>query len=558
MILQADSVPIDTTLEADVCIVGGGAAGLSAALKLAGSSLRVVLLESGQFKFSADTQKLYEGSVSSETLHSPLDKFRQRSFGGSTNIWGGRCAPLDAIDFEQRAYIPDSGWPIAFEDVRPYYEEANALAEAGKFEYSAGDGANRGIPELVEGFRHSDINTDGLERFSCPTNFAIRYHARLSAAKNLEIFLGANVTRIELSANGNHVKTLAVATLGGNRFSVSAKTYILAMGGLENVRLLLASRSVAPTGVGNDHDTVGRYYMSHIAGHVGKLSLNRPSNTVHHGYTVTKDGIYARRRIALTNAAQQRLGVTNMIARLHFPQPSDPTHRNGVLSAIFLARRLISFEYSRRLSDTQHQQRALLMRHLRNVLVDFPDIVQFLSHWTLKRKLSSRKFPSVILRNKSNQFALDVHAEQVPLRDSRITLAKTVDVLGMPKMHVDWKYDQRDIQSIAKSLDLIGQAFKSTGAGIFEYDRNTLEHELTKYGAYGGHHLGTTRMGSDPTTSVVDKDCQVHGIAGLYIAGGSVFSTSSQANPTLSIIALSLRLAEHIAALASVKTVRIG
>ncbi|MCZ2498218.1 FAD-dependent oxidoreductase [Xylophilus sp. Kf1] len=558
MILQADSVPIDTILKADVCIVGGGAAGLSAALKLADSSLRVVLLESGQFKFSAETQRLYEGSVSSDALHSPLDKFRQRRFGGSTNIWGGRCAPLDPVDFLERPYIPDSGWPIGHADLLPHYPEANALAEAGSFEYDANDPANRGMAALIDGFRHPDIRTDGLERFSCPTNFAARYHERLAAAPNIDIYLGANVTRIHLVSDGSKVKNLEVATLGGNRFTVQSNAQILAMGGLENVRLLLASRGVSPQGVGNDHDVVGRYYMSHIAGHVGKLTLSTPVSAVHHGYVVSRDGIYTRRRIALTADAQQRLGVTNLIARLHFPQPSDPAHRNGVLSAIFLARRLISFEYSRRLSDAQDEQRALLKRHLRNVLVEFPDIVHFLTHWLFARKLSDRKFPSVILKNKSNQFSLDVHAEQVPIRDSRITVGKDFDRLGMPKMHVDWKYDAQDIRSIGQSLDLIGQAFQASGTGTFEYDRHGLEHELTKYGAYGGHHLGTTRMGTDRATSVVDADCQVHGIDGLHIAGGSVFTTSSQANPTLSIIALSIRLAAHIAARAAVKTSSIG
>jgi len=558
MILQADSVPIDSTLEADVCIVGGGAAGLSIALKLCGSGLKVILLESGQFKFSSQTQRLYEGSVSSEALHSPLDKFRQRRFGGSTNIWGGRCAPLDPIDFQKRAYIPDSGWPIGYEQLSGHYAEACLLAEAGKFEFSAGDASNIDIRKLIEGFDASDINTDGLERFSCPTNFALRYQERLKAASNIEIYLGANVTRIDLHTNGSHVKHLAVATLGGNRFNVSAKAQILAMGGLENVRLLLSSHNVAPQGVGNDHDVVGRYYMSHIAGHVGNLTLNITPAAVHHGYAVSRDGIYIRRRIALTSVAQQRLGVTNMVARLHFPQPSDPGHRNGVLSAIYLARRLISFEYSRRLGDEGKKKDSLLWRHLRNVLSEFPDIAHFLSHWILQRKMKERKFPSVILRNKSNQFSLDIHAEQIPLRDSRITLTRDADVLGMPKMHVDWKYDRLDIHSIEKSLDLIANAFAASGTGLFEYDRNGLEHELTKYGAYGGHHLGTTRMGTDLATSVVDSDCQVHGVDGLYIAGGSVFPTSSQANPTLSIIAIGLRLAEHICNRASVKSPIIG
>jgi choline dehydrogenase-like flavoprotein len=82
--------------------------------------------------------------------------------------------------------------------------------------------------------------------------------------------------------------------------------------------------------------------------------------------------------------------------------------------------------------------------------------------------------------------------------------------------------------------------------GSFDYDPSSVEFEMTRYGAYGGHHIGTARMGKDPGSSVVDGNCRVHGIGNLFVNGAATFPTSSQANPTLTVVALSLRMAEYL------------
>ncbi|WP_332814707.1 GMC family oxidoreductase [Ramlibacter sp.] len=546
MIEHANAVPRGSVLAADVCVVGAGAAGIPLALSLSGRGLSVLLLEAGERTRDGRAQAHYEGEVADERLHSPLHRYRLRGLGGSTSLWGGRCMPLDPIDLEARPWVAHSGWPISYEGLLPWYAQANAWAEAGRFAYDART-ALPSAPPLLAGFDSEIVSTHGLERFSCPTDFGVRYRKRLELAPDLRVLAGAHCTAIRLEPDGARVRALEVATLAGNRFQVAARAAVLATGGLETARLLLHSSDVAPQGVGNAHDVVGRYYQCHIAGNVGTLTVSGSPDGVRHGYEVAPDGVYCRRRLAIVAEQQRRHGLLNAVARLHFPRITDPAHRSGVLSGLVLAKALISYEYGKRLRDAQPLTGADWARHALNVVRDPGDTAAFLAHWLRRRTFAQRKFPSVILRNRSNRFSLEVQGEQQPLASSRVQLTAAADALGMRKLKVDWRYCRGDIESIARTLDLLAAELARTGVGRFEYDPATLEQDLLRYGAYGGHHVGTARMGADPRTSVVDADCKLHSVDNLYVAGSAVFPTSSQANPTLTIVALSLRLADRLA-----------
>lgn len=546
MIENANTVPRGTTVQADVCIVGAGAAGIPLALSLSGKGLSVVLLEAGERTQDPKAQAHYEGEVADERMHSPPHRYRLRGLGGSTSLWGGRCMPYDPIDFEERAWVPHSGWPISYEGLLPYYARANTWSEAGVFSYDARQ-ALPGAPPMFASFESPVVRTDGLERFSCPTDFGRRYRKRLEVAPDVRVLTGAHCTGVRLDAAGAQVRALDVATLAGNRFHVNARAVVLASGGLETARLLLHSTDVVPQGVGNQFDVVGRYYQCHIAGNVGKLTIHGPTKNVRHGYEVAPDGVYCRRRMAIDAAVQRKHGLLNAVARLHFPKITDPSHRSGVLSGLVLARNLISYEYGKRLRDSEPASAETMARHLLNVVRDPFDTAGFLTHWLRKRTFATRKFPSVILSNRTNRFSLEVQGEQQPLASSRVLLTREADALGMRKLKVDWRYCAADIESVARTLDLLAGEFERTGVGRLEFDRDELEGELMRYGAYGGHHIGTTRMGTQPRSSVVDADCKVHSVSNLYVAGSAVFPTSSQANPTLTIVALALRLADRLA-----------
>ncbi len=551
MIIDARQWPAGTPLEADICIVGAGAAGITLALALRASGLQVLLVESGGEAEDPAVQELYAGTVADEKLHSPPIRYRQRRLGGTTTIWGGRCMPFDAIDFEARDWLADSGWPLGLADLLPYYPEANRLCEAGDFAYTMAEAFDGPRRPLVEGFASDSFRTDTLERFSLPTNFARRWRKPLEQAANVRVLLHANATCLVPEADGHRLAGITLRTLAGATLEVRARRYVLALGGLETPRLLLASPGTDGHALGNQHDLVGRYYMCHLAGTLGSIEI-APGHAAWHGYEVSDEGVYCRRRFALTAEAQRRLRVGNFVARLHHPRITDPRHRTGILSMLYLAKFVIPYEYGKRLHGEESAGAADWMAHVRNVLADAPRTAKFLAHWLRYRTLAERKFPSVIVHPKSPRYSLDFHAEQVPYRESRVTLGTERDALGLPRLHVDWRYTPEDVETVQRAVAQLAADFAASGAGRFDYDPATVEHEMTRYGAYGGHHIGTTRMGADPRSSVVDADCRMHALDNCWIAGSAVFPTSSQANPTLTIVAMALRLAAHLGGAAAV------
>jgi choline dehydrogenase-like flavoprotein len=549
MMLDASELPAGRTLTADLCIVGAGAAGITLALQLIDSGLEVLLLESGGMRPEAATQALYCGSVEEDRLHSPPDRYRQRRFGGTTTIWGGRCMPFDPIDFEPRDYMPHSGWPVSRDALLPYYRRANRLAEAGEFEYLAGPALGARCRPMIRDFASPHFSADTLERFSCPTDFGARYGSKLAAAKNVTVVLHANVVRIQLAREGERVESLEVRTLNGRTFTARAGQFVIASGGLENARLLLASRDVQAAGIGNSRDLVGRFYMCHLAGTIGAISIDKPLQDVYHGYEVDDEGIYCRQRLALRESVQREEGIGNFIARLHHPRITDPAHRNSILSLLYLAKPIIPYEYGKRLHGGVKADFATWLKHVRNVAAAPFDAFNFATHMVRDRFLAERKFPSIIMRSRANLFSLDFHAEQQPNPLSRVTLSERLDPLGMPQIHVDWRYTVIDVDTVKRSLALLAQDLSQTGVGRFEYDPDSVEEEVTRYGAYGGHHIGTVRMGTNPGEGVVDPNGRVHGVHNLFVAGSAIFPTSSQANPTLTVIAMALRLADHLTGL---------
>jgi choline dehydrogenase-like flavoprotein len=278
VILDTNDLADQSDLSADICIVGAGAAGIAMALQFVDSPLQVLVLESGGMKAEQQSQALYEGTVADQRLHTLPHHYRERRFGGTTTNWGGRCMPLDPIDFEARDYVPHSGWPITRETVDPFYPQANALLEAGEFDYSAASSFRKPLRPVIRDFRSDDFSLDGLERFSCPTDLGTRYGDVLKRATNIRVLLHANVAAIDLGEDGRRVESLTVRTLAGRTVTVRARRIVLAAGGLEVTRLLLANpgRRAGGPGIGNRHDLVGRYYMCHLAGTIGALRVANP------------------------------------------------------------------------------------------------------------------------------------------------------------------------------------------------------------------------------------------------------------------------------------------
>jgi choline dehydrogenase-like flavoprotein len=551
VIVNAESIPPGETLSCDVCVVGAGAAGITAALELAKSGVEVVLVEGGGMKWNARCQNLYKGTVLNPDVHARLDEYRHRRLGGTTTVWGGRCIPFDNIDFECRDYVPYSGWPITLNDLERYYQRAHEYCDCGDYAYRVREALPGAAPDMIPGLPDGEVVTSVLERFSLPTNFGAAYFTALNNTPHLRVLLNANCLSIGVTQNGGRVSHLELASFRKNQVRLEAKAFVLAAGGLEVTRLLLSSNQVHKHGIGNHSGWLGRCYMSHLSGNIGEITVVGHPGKVIFGYELDPTGVYCRRRFYIADHAQRKLRILNIAVMLDNPPMHDPSHRNGVLSLVFCAKRLrgirtkIAPEYSKYLTISGTASN-VSWSHMRNVLCGIPEIIAFLPEFAYKRIIRKRKIPSVVLENKANVYSLHYHAEQAPNPDSRVCLSTERDTFGVPRLLVDYRISDIDVESIYRAHTLIDQELRKHQCGYFTFSTSDVITDIRKQVGVGGHHIGTTRMSREASHGVVDSNCQVYGIRNLFIASSSVFPTSSQANPTLTIVAIAARVADHL------------
>lgn len=543
MITDSRSIPANAELKCDLCIVGAGAAGITLALQFVQSRLQVVLLESGGEKLEPEQQLLNHGEVV-DKIHPPAHLYRQRRLGGSTAIWGGRCVPLDEHDFKVRSHVPLSGWPFDRSMLHPFYERAQSLLEVGTFDYFAST-VLRGNSGFIEGFRDPDMLVDSLERFSPPTNFWKRYRAEL--AKSAPVVVIKHATCLRLC--GDQVVTgLECVSARDLRFMVRARCVVLAIGGLETVRVL------AYSGYGNRSGMLGRTYMCHIEAALGRLRLSPANRGVQFGFERTNDGVYCRRRFTLRAEKQQALGILNAAIRLNHASVVDPSHRHPVLSAMYLTKRAIIPEYARKFTVVEHEairgfrnDARLWFGHLRNIIVGAPRLASFALDWVFRRYFAYRRIPYVALPNGAGVYSLDFNGEQAPNPESRVFLARETDRYGVPQLKIDWRASELDWLTLSSMLRELRRAVAACGCGTVEYTEENLDRAARASAVpLGGHHMGTARMSESPSAGVVNPDGRMHYVDNLYVAGGATFPTCGQANPTLTIVAMALRLAEHL------------
>jgi choline dehydrogenase-like flavoprotein len=539
-------------LEADLCIVGGGPAGLTLASTFIGSGISVILVETGGEKQDKQTDAL-SGGASKSDKYAPLTMYRRRMLGGASVIWGGRCVPYDAIDFEARDYAPNTGWPYPKSVLDPYYDQATEISDAGAPEYDA-DVAVPNAPEFIKGFKSDIVLTRNFERFSLPTNFWRKLGPALSAAGNIKIVTQATCTRLVVGAALGQIERAELSTFAGTKFFVKARRFVVAGGGIETYRLLAASNDVYRNGVGNENDVLGRYFMSHIEGNVAELRLSDPKRPVYWKFDMAEGGIYCRRRLSIAQDEQRRHQLLNTILRLHHPNAVNPLHGNAVLSMMFLAKSFILAEYRRKITmversavDALPKGMAFWGKHFSNIVLGAPGLAFFLADWIARRNIATRKIPYVVLPSKQGVFPLDFNSEQIPNPESRILSSSEQDRFGVPFAVVDWKMTETDVRSVASTFRLIKSELESSGIGTVDFGAGKLEDRIASDAVpIGGHHIGLTRMHTDAKFGVVDENLRVHGVDNLYIASGSVLPTSSHANPTLTILALTLKLADHL------------
>jgi choline dehydrogenase-like flavoprotein len=529
LFIDARSIAEESELAADLCVVGAGPAGIAIVERLRGSGLKICLLESGGIDPELSTQRFYRGTNVGHPYYR-LDTCRYRLYGGTSNRWGGWCRPLDPGDFERRDWVAWSGWPIGSHDLEPYHAEAARLFQLRSPSFDVA--AWRHV--LAEPYTLQGDDFRNIVFQICPkTNFAEAYGPDIQSEKDVTVVLHANVTGIELDPGTSRVGRLRVRALGRRPFTVRAKATVLATGGIENARLLLAARTSRPAGLGNERDLVGRFFMEHLhvpAGHV----LPGPQGPARDFYRKTAYGeTSVRGCIAANGPAQQRhqlLGTSIMLESLSYSFGTPligwpPLVTYGTIRAYRAFRR----------------RNAELAEAAREIAARAWSIPRRWS--TLQASLTGEKGAGRPPRGSAPRVSsLYVRAEQAPHPASRVLLSDRLDPFGMPEVNLEWRIDPRDTQSIEEWLARLAVTFEESGVG-----RVVAPPEDWRDRILGGpHHMGTTRMSADPKTGVVDEHCRVHSVENLYIAGSSVFATGGYANPTFTLVALALRLADRL------------
>ena len=516
------------TVESDVCIIGAGAAGITLARALKDSGLEVCLLESGGRDYEQASQELAAGDNLGLPYYDLVDS-RLRFFGGTTAIWGGRVAELDAIDFERRSWIPHSGWPINKDVLRPYYDQAldslglNATADNRCPAYEA---RKTGLAEgagLTAAFWQFD---ETFERFTLPRC------ADLESAPRVKILLHATALRFRCNAEGRAIESLEIANLKGGRGEVKAKRFVLATGGLEVPRLLLASRAPAhPQGLGNSHDLVGRFFMEHPRARGAEIETANPRKLLQAlprflHWRGQRYGMLLRPGEALQEAESALNTGFTLAVRKH------AGGREVAYKALYN-----SLRHS--LSPTKTGRG--LWQLTRRFAVQVQD------------SLGAHLDTSKLKRPGYGLYAV-LRAEQAPNPESRVVLTEKRDALGLPQIALDWRLSTVDKHSVQVAMAALDRDLEAGGLGraksspwLADEDVTWETDALVSNHALGGyHHLGTARMAENPKDGVVDAEGRVHGLANLHVAGSAVFPTGGWANPTLTILALALRLAETL------------
>ncbi len=496
MLVDLNDLTGSERFEADVCIAGAGAAGITLARALAARGRSVLLLESGGPAYEQPTQELYVGTETGTLLDERnhyLAATRLRYLGGTTNHWNGWCRPLENNTFKLRPWVADVGWPFDREALEPYYRQAVGEVELSPFDYDDATAS--------EQLRIDDVVETVFFHISPPTRYALRYREELERSEKIQLLLHANLTRLDTDGQARTVRRAVARPIGGPEFTLKARHFVLATGAIENARILLANDRVQSGGLGNDHDLVGRYFMDHLHARVGRITFPYWQRAVPRAY----DPVFIRGR---ENIARGVLRITDH-------EQESRQLPNGL---VVLDRMTIP--------ETRRLELA-------------PDIARF----AIDQLRLGRKPPA----NRGDSYFgwVTVHGEQKPNPDCRVTLGDEVDELGMRRSHLAWQLRDEDVLNLLKTARLVAERLGANGRGRMMLF--TTEEDLLERTQWSFHHMGTTRMHEDPKRGVVDPDCKVHGVDNLYIAGSSVFPTSGTSNPTLTLLALALRMADHLA-----------
>ncbi len=505
MHIDARQLENNSLIEGDICIIGAGAAGISMALEWMNTPYKVILLEGGGFEYDEQVQELYAGKETGQHYF-PLKSIRLHYFGGTTGHWAGWCAEFDEIDFKKRDWIPRSGWPITLNDVKPFYPRAQKYLEVGADDFTTAHWQQKD-PTLKPFPLNENKVWSKMWQFSPPTRFGTKYRDTIVNARNIHLYTYANVVDITADENVSRIKEVTTKNHAGKQHTVRAKYFILACCSVQNARLLLSANKQAPKGLGNDYDHVGRYFMEHLEIKTSSLWLADPADVKLYmmDFGVTK----ARAELAISEKMQAQYKILNGTSSL---SPLEIAENQPAFIEVWT-------------DDKDAMGKAL-------------------------KKFNPNAKPKHLNIPKGfKAFQLFTRMEQAPNPDSRITLDTEKDALGMPRAKLNWVLTPLEKNSLRMINTIIGQEVGRVSMGrvkVYDYLQDEKDESWPSFTGGGWHHMGTTRMSDDPKQGVVDANCKLHNLSNLYVAGASCYVTASAVNPTLTLISLTIRLADHL------------
>lgn len=512
MILESTALSSESPLTAQFCVIGSGMGGATLAQVLAAAGEDVLLIEAGS---TAQTNENVTVELEHVGRSFNAPPTRCIELGGTSNQWHGVCAPLDESDFAARPWVPGSGWPIGRQELTKYYDEAARMHEVpgrGAFEED-------GLPENVKA-RLTDItfNENVLRRKLVYTrNPPMRWKGpleRLARSDKLRCVINAPALELILNKNGHTIDEVVIGA-GDRTVRVRARVFIVCCGALETPRLLLNSNRVARSGIGNDHDLVGRNLLDHPSGHYSKIRFHQ----------TTTAPLFATHRFDESS---------NLTVAVQTLPEQQAAHRIGNhyvwIRPCVTAKRiddelLLSFLAVRGVRDLSARQ-----------------VWGILTNRDLQYRILVQKFG---LSPKYKYGDLYITTEQLPNPNSRVKLSQARrDRFGYPIASIDWQLSSDDFGNLQRYVDMLfASGLRSDKYKLAREDNLEIWDRTV---ASTAHHLGTSKMGSSPARAVVDRNLQVFGHDNLFICDGSVFPTAGSANPSLTITALAIRLAEHL------------
>lgn len=519
----------------DVCVVGSGPAGLATAFGCHARGLGVLVIEAGGRMAAPATATLGMPEIAAPEWHAGSDLTSCAALGGTSHWWGGRTMPLDPVDFLDRTEAGSPGWPLTYEDMLPWWQEAADILGSALVETPA-----PGAFGLLA--RHDALRS---ESWGPELNLARAWQARLEAADGPAILLGHRVTGLDRE----DARVTGLRLAGGS--IARARHVVLACGGLGVLRLMLnAAREHPGWLAGEPH--LGQGYMGHLTGTIADLVPKDPADVAAFGCLPVGDGVVARRRITPRAGTQEAEGLGNIAFWLDNPPMGDPAHGSGAISAKYLLLRQAGL--GRRL--VAEGLRALALRgaegplgpHLRNIALHPVETVTGLGRAVVSRLTDRYRRPEKLASSGGGGWRLHYHAEQRSDPGNRVSLTEERDADGLFGLRINYAFNGTDFASVERAHEILDTDLRESGAGQLRYlvPRERLRTRIADKASDGYHQIGGTRMSQDATGGVVGPDCQVHGVENLWLASSSTFPSAGQANPTMTITALGCRVANSL------------